>query len=176
MTTEWALPSRQKYIGPISDYSPTHSWALRKLAQEVGLDPERVSKVCDLGCGVGYLTQALLDAFPFSQVDAVDYHDILDPIVKSNPRVRFHQSLLVNAAKSGRLGFPEITLLTNITHTHGFNHNNIESLEKLVKLGILITGGDNHTLEESFYFRRRFRACTNEGWAFWAFVVWKTSP
>lgn len=152
------VPQHSYTEGDIANDLLLESWVewLKSLCRLGNLDPQRIHSVADLYCGNGHLSAASLKAFPNAQIHAVDFHDILIPSIKLNPRCTFHRGITAEIIETGEVPPSDLVIISDANTVHGFHRNNIHLLNQITR-GLLLTNGDNYGLEQQPWFRDNFR-------------------
>jgi len=166
-------PQNPMEKGTFDRLARTYQKAFRGIYEDIGLYADGVKKVAELGCGQGPIVQAALSAFSQAHIDAVDAFDILIPEIKSNPRVEFHLSKIIEILESKKLGKLNTVVLRGTRNHHGLNEGNIHLLKNLLDAeGILITDSDNGDIEDQDWFKKQFQQIWGRE-EFWALRAWK---
>lgn len=150
-------PSPQKAYGDLEKelVIPT-VFILKEIAEGLKIVPENVKTVTVLGAGRGIDVSANLKVFPKAIVHAIDFHDLLPPSLKTNPRVVFHQGLFIKVLESPAVPPADITFCKFMGSRHGFDPTTIALLQKATGDGFLIMCGDNGLLEIQPHFTDKF--------------------
>jgi hypothetical protein len=118
------------------------------------INPHDVNCILDLCCGQGIWISMALYHFPNASIHGVDFHDVMIPELMMNKRVTFHQGLIANLLGKAELPTSDITILSNISKTHGLNNDNLHTLANITRY--IITKGDNGNLERLRNFHQYF--------------------
>ena len=131
---------------------------LEAILKDTSLEPKMVQNAIDLYCGHGIWTAAEASLFTNAHVHAVDYRNTLTPFLHINPRIMFHQGLVVDVIASGALPEAEFVSISFAQERHGFNPSNIHLLHKIAK-GYVYTAGDNldNPLAYEKFFQNSFK-------------------
>jgi ubiquinone/menaquinone biosynthesis C-methylase UbiE len=132
--------------------------------------------VVDLGCGKGYWEELLLKKLPkLETVHAIDYHDMLDNKLKTNPKIYFYKGMLPESLKL----LPEdiktdFLVMANLESEVFQTDNQVELLNKVLGKGTMLMFGDNAEMDRSTLFHLYFDKTYQPKWTNFL-SLWKTN-
>lgn len=156
-----------------NNLAKTYLKVFTRIYEDLGVDVNTITKVAELGCGKGAIVLAALKVYPNAYIQAVDFHDLLEPSIKHNSRVTFHQNAIINILETNELDHLDALILRGTRDHHGLNKENIQLLKSPLKSdGLLITDADNGDIEEQEWFKKQFQQIWGRD-EVWALRVWK---